>query len=35
VCATGVDEAEERQKNESDAEGDGEFDHEDVGSLIG
>ncbi len=35
VGATGIDEAEECQKNESDAEGDGEFDHEDVCSLMG
>ena len=35
VGAAGIDEAEECQKNEGDAEGDGEFDHEDVCSLIG
>ena len=35
VGATGIDEAEDCQKNEGDAEGDGLFDHEDVGSLIG
>jgi len=35
VGAAGIEEAEECQKNEGDAEGDGEFDHEDVCSLIG
>ena len=35
VGASGIDETEECQQNEGDAEGDGEFDHEDVFSLIG
>ena len=35
VGAAGIEEAEECQKNECNAEGDGDFDHENVCSLIG